>query len=497
MGKQASKEFDARRFMEMSIEEMKKSKNEPRPDGKVPPKVGAVLVFPDGEVVAAYRGELREGDHAEFTLIERKLADRNLEEYILFTTLEPCVERNAPKVPCCRRTTNARIKMVYVGITDPDPTVDGKGIQHLFDGNVTVKMFDRDLQNVITQENQMFISQAMDRKKKVEEADLLGPLERLVPEADLTQLSEKALTKFIKESKLDFVSVEDPDFLVFLSDLRLIQHDPEDKAYRPTGLGILLFGKHPRARYPQSALMASVEYGANKIEPRTFDEALVLLPDAISDWLQKVLPLSKEISGFKRRDVPEIPLDVLREAVINAVVHRDYMIEGAKCSVEIDDSKIVVRSPGQPLPYITLEQLNSFEAPSISRNPVISYIFGLMDYVEEKGFGMKAFRALHEKNGVAAPEYAMQGPFLTMTFTRNTEILRKVIHDHALSQLKPSELAMVDYVREKGQATRQECQEALGIEKRKALRQLDKLEELGILRRQGAGPSTYYELSNP
>ncbi len=483
--------------MEMAIDEMIKSKNEPRPDGKVPPKVGAVVLFPDGEVVAAYRGELRDGDHAEFTLIERKLSHKNLEGCILYTTLEPCVQRNPPKVPCCRRTSNARIKTIYVGIADPDPTVDGKGIQHLVDSQATVKMFDRDLQDVITRENAKFIAQAMDRKKAVEEADRLGPLERIIPDSDFGQLSEKALSKFIKEAKLEFDGIDDPAFTSYLSDLKLVEWDPEAKIFRASGLGILLFGKHPRARYPQAALMASVEYGDHKIEPRTFDEALVLLPDAVSDWLIKVLPLSKEISGFKRVDAPEIPMEVLREAVLNAIVHRDYLIEGAKSSIEISDTKIVVKSPGEPLPYITLEQLNSFEAPSISRNPVISFVFGLMDYVEEKGFGMKAFRDLHAKNGVAAPEFSMVGPFLAVTFSRNAEILRKVIQDHALSKLKPAELALVNFVREKGQVTRLDSQEFLRIEKRKALRHLDRLEEMGILRRQGAGPATYYELIEP
>lgn len=114
--KEVDKTFNPKPYMELAIAEMKKSKNEPRPDGKVPPKVGAVLVFPDGKVIQAHRGELREGDHAEFTLLERKLSHEKLDDCVLFTTLEPCVERNPPKVPCCRRTTNARIKTVYVGI---------------------------------------------------------------------------------------------------------------------------------------------------------------------------------------------------------------------------------------------------------------------------------------------------------------------------------------------------------------------------------------------
>jgi ATP-dependent DNA helicase RecG len=122
------KPFDPRPYMQLAIEEMNKSKNEPRPDGKVPPKVGAILLFPDGTVERAHRGELRDGDHAEYTLLERKLGHKKLDDCILFTTLEPCVERNNPKIPCCKRTTNARINTIYVGIADPDPTVDGKGI---------------------------------------------------------------------------------------------------------------------------------------------------------------------------------------------------------------------------------------------------------------------------------------------------------------------------------------------------------------------------------
>ena len=62
----------------MAIDVMRKSIAEPRTDGKVNPKVGAVLLFPDGTVEKAHRGELRDGDHAEFTLIERKCADKDL-----------------------------------------------------------------------------------------------------------------------------------------------------------------------------------------------------------------------------------------------------------------------------------------------------------------------------------------------------------------------------------------------------------------------------------
>ena len=56
----ANKIFTDRELMQMAIGEMNKSINEPRPDGKVPPKVGAIILFPDGSIERAYRGELRD-----------------------------------------------------------------------------------------------------------------------------------------------------------------------------------------------------------------------------------------------------------------------------------------------------------------------------------------------------------------------------------------------------------------------------------------------------
>jgi len=83
------KALDVRTYMEMAIEVMKKSIHEPRHD-KTSPKVGAVLVMSDGSVDTAYRGELRHGDHAEFTLLERKHRNKDLTGSMLFVTLEPC-----------------------------------------------------------------------------------------------------------------------------------------------------------------------------------------------------------------------------------------------------------------------------------------------------------------------------------------------------------------------------------------------------------------------
>jgi ATP-dependent DNA helicase RecG len=160
--------LDPRVMMERAIAVMRESIPEPRRDGKTSPKVGAVLVKPDGTIESAYRGELRHGDHAEFTLLERKNRGNRLDGSVLFATLEPCAPgaRRDPKVDCAERIRLARIKEVWIGIQDPDPTVARKGIQYLEENGITVRMFDRDLQEVIEQENTDFLKQANERAAK-------------------------------------------------------------------------------------------------------------------------------------------------------------------------------------------------------------------------------------------------------------------------------------------------------------------------------------------
>lgn len=487
--------FKPRPYMELAIEEMNKSLNEPRPDGKVPPKVGAILLFPDGKVERAHRGELRDGDHAEFTLLDRKLGDKKLDDCILFTTLEPCVERTPPKIACCKRTSKARIKTVYVGITDPDHTVDGKGIKHLEDRHIKVIMFDRDLQKIIEDENSEFIKQANERKKKKEKDDFLTPIEKPIKTADLSQFSEEALNKFIAEAKLSY-KFSDKSFHEYLADVGVVQFDDKDKVFRPTGFGILLFGKNPRSKYKQAAFMASVEYGKNKVEPKTFDQALVLIPDLVKEWLLKVLPLAKDTSSFKRKDIPDFPIKVLREAIINALVHRDYENEGAKSSIEIDDNKIVLKSPGAPLPSISLEQLNSFNAPSISRNPMLTYIFSLMDYVEEKGFGMQIFKSLNKDYGLPIPKYTFKDPFLTLTFPRTVEAVKDIVGKSGINELSSEDLKNFEIFREKRPVSKSEFVEFSGLAVRTAERYLKEWVDKGLLIRISSGPTTKYQIND-
>jgi pyrimidine deaminase RibD-like protein/NTP pyrophosphatase (non-canonical NTP hydrolase) len=126
-------------------------------DGRRPrPKVGAMLVDAD-RTVEAFRGQLGEGEHAEYTLLKRVLEGR-ASDAILYTTLEPCVTRGHPKRPCADHIIlEGGIKHVVIGMLDPNPTISGKGVLRLREADIAVSLFDPDLMLQVETQNKSFV----------------------------------------------------------------------------------------------------------------------------------------------------------------------------------------------------------------------------------------------------------------------------------------------------------------------------------------------------
>jgi len=488
----AKPKFDPRKMMEKAIEVMRSSVEEKRTDGKPNPLVGAVLVRLDGSIETAARGELREGNHAEFTLLERKCVGEKLDGSVLFATLEPCLNRNHPKRGCARHIVSARIKEVWVGIEDDNPTVAGKGIEHLRRHGVTVHMFDRDLQEVIAKENNAFFEWARRQTEKPEPEPIkLSKYEDPVAAVVLGDLSENALERYRAKAEIE-PAVGSAEFARLLRQQGLLIG--EGDAATPTGFGFLLFGKEPRNAVPQAGVLARAELADGKSSRAEFGQAMVLIPGQLEEWLNKVLPSTLDRSRMERREHVDLPFEMIREAVVNALIHRDYDIAGQKCQLVVNADTITIKSPGGPIAPITLDQMRSFTAPMKSRNPVLHYVFARMGMAEEQGYGLTSLKKHAEKLGLPLPSYAMEGDSLVLTIYRSKAAAIAALGKEVMKSLSKTERTGWEWLATRETTSSTEYASAMAVPNRTALNHLKRFTDLKLLEKTGSGPTTQYRV---
>ncbi len=486
MAKNKNTDFNPREFMEMAIAEMLKSIPEPRED-KVSPKVGAILIKPNGEMDTAHRGELRNGDHAEFTLLERKHRNDNVDGSVLFATLEPCAPgaRKHPKLGCAERIVNARIKKVYIGIEDPYPTVDRNGIKYLIENGIEVEMFDADLQKEIRLANKDFIIDAENEAKRVKKDKskvVLSELENAEIKAKIGDLSNEKMAKFISLANLN-VEPGSEDFFHIFMQLGLIEN--KDNVYVPTGIGLLLFGNRPQLVYQNALIRATYKTKNRNEKLETIQGPIVSQANDAMEWFKDVIDKQTDRSNAQRETVYDYPTEVIREAVINAIVHRDYDIQGAPIYLEVNDDAIVVKSPGYPVEPLKLEQIQKFNAPSLSRNPKIMYVFDQMELVEQRGLGFETIKDLPSKYNLPLPIITFEDPYLIFSFPRTIQSVKNISTDEALNELSAPQLKGYEWLRSVEEASTREYSAHFDIGYKTAQRHLAKMKELALIEDNG------------
>ncbi|MDY0206402.1 MAG: helix-turn-helix domain-containing protein [Pseudomonas sp.] len=173
----------------------------------------------------------------------------------------------------------------------------------------------------------------------------------------------------------------------------------------PTRGAILLFGNNKERYFPDAWVQCGRFRGTTKVD--IFDQAEIYssLPEsvyAIEAFLQKHAFKSAQFGAMQRKDVWSIPLTILREALVNALVHSDYSQRGTPIRIAFFDDRIDIESPGMLLPGMTIEDMKS--GVSKIRNPVIARVFRELRLIEQWGSGIKRIFTEAEVLGLPEPE---------------------------------------------------------------------------------------------
>lgn len=264
------------------------------------------------------------------------------------------------------------------------------------------------------------------------------------------------------------------------------------KGGKLTRAAILLFGKSPQREFLQAQVRCARFKGT---KPLDFLDMQVIegnLVDQLLEtmrFIQKNINLSAEIRGLQREEKWEYPLPAVREAIVNAICHRDYRDPG-NVQVRIFDDRLEVWNPGLLPGDLSIEDL---KRPHVSRprNKLIAHAFFLIKYIEQWGTGTIRMMEACRTADFPEPEFAeMSGTFVVsfhkLRFTE--EYLEKL-------GLTERQRRAVEYVRTKGRITNREYVELTEVSSRTATRDLVDLVRNEILRQHGKGKGSYFELA--
>lgn len=190
----------------------------------------------------------------------------------------------------------------------------------------------------------------------------------------------------------------------------------------PNNAAAMLF-TNDTCNYPQFILRLARFRGNDKnefIDNQRVEGNFFVLLDAGMSFFFKHLSLSGKIVGFKREEHLEIPSEALREALINALCHRQYEKYNLTIGIAIYDDRIEIENPGMFPPQITLANIKEPHG-SYPYNPLIADVLYKTSYLESWGSGVKRIVEACRKQNVPDPEWSMSGGFVTVTFRKSTQ----------------------------------------------------------------------------
>ncbi len=330
--------------------------------------------------------------------------------------------------------------------------------------------------------------------------------EELVPGATIDDLDPARLDRYLEDlrrarPRADYLHGDRADML---QRLHIVARD--GAVLRPTLAGLLVFGKYPQEFFPQ-LMITFLQYfgttreeetpqGARFMDNRRFEGPIPEMIEEAEIYVLSALRKASLIEGLLRRDIPEYPIGALREALANAVAHRDYSpyVCGNYIQVRLFADRIEVQSPGGLFGNVNVDNL---EDEHSTRNVRLMRLLEDVHVVENRGSGIRTMlQAMREAN-LEPPRFDDRRSSFWVTFRNHTLMSPPAIawlNQFAQIPLTDRQRLALVYLRQHEQITNPEYRRLNHVDALVAGAELRGLVQTGLVSQHGAGRWTYYRL---
>jgi len=189
--------------------------------------------------------------------------------------------------------------------------------------------------------------------------------------------------------------------------------------------------------------------------------------------------------GMHRVETPEYPFKAIREALLNAIIHREY--EKTPIFLSLFDDRMTLMNQGELTDKLKIEDLK-VKHLSYPRNELVASVFYKAGFIETWGRGTITIIEECEKYGLPEPKIEVYGGAFSIT------IFRDIYSDKYLSELDINERQkkVIQYIKENKEITSGEYQKEYDVSKATARRDIEELLELSIIKPEGTGRATKY-----
>lgn len=302
----------------------------------------------------------------------------------------------------------------------------------------------------------------------------------------------------------DAADLSGSDLLVGATLRGLVWYEPTSGEHLATAAGIVLLARDPSAVFPQCRILADAYRGVEPDgAPRDHEDISAPMPIAVDraiDFVDRNTRHPMRVIGLNRMRIDEYPAEALREAVVNAVAHRQYEDAGRKILIEVFSDRLVVSSPGLPPAPITLANLRKGRYRPCSRNPVLAQCLSYFHRIEERGSGFRRMTDQMLDHGLDRPLLGTDTGYFQVTFPGPGENMERVRAPERTPLVTPAvEAQLTERQRDMArrlaggeELTSRQCQELYSISAQAVFKDFLELIRLGISRKIGSGRSTRY-----